>query len=462
MTIVKLTESLCPICYKKIPAIVYEDNGIMMQKRCAQHGTFVSMVERDAPWYNLCTDKSIYDGYLIDITSKCNIKCEYCYHDNKDYERSVGDIVEEASMYKHLAPFILTGGEPTLHSNLVEVVKRLSELGEVNLLTNGIELCNEDYLNELLEAGLATENGIVNISLSLHRKANGKDFEFLNLCRKKGLKIWSCLVVIDDLEQIPNIIKIFKLYADVVDNFRIKVASNLWKEENVSNKIFTSDVLKYLAALGETEFQKVDQKVSYAQVYHQGLDIKIISWYDISNVDLWDINCPPYYKAIDGTVNNFVISSLINEGIEKRKINVRRAFQCDIDRCGDLWVEMVKEERPDSTPIKKIWCDKMLQFIQADSNHLYVGEVDGKIVSFVSGFWELDPLTGEKYILGTHFYVQPEFRKHKIGKMLHNKYINVGKKLGVSRVVRQVTQEHSKILLDKGQELTEVIIVERI
>lgn len=458
----KLTESLCPICYQTIPALIYEDNGIMMQKQCRLHGVFTSMVERDVQWYNNCIGTEIYNGYLIDVTSQCNIKCKYCFHDNKNEERTVESIVEEAKMYKHLAPFVLTGGEPTLHSNLVEVVRQLSEFGEVNLLTNGIELCNEEYLDRLLEVGLVNSSGVVNISLSLHEESCGKDLEFLELCRKKRIKIWTCLYVIDSLDQISQAVELFKHYADVSHNFRIKAASNLWEECSVYKKLFTSDILKCLVAIGETEFQSTSQKVSYAQVIHQGLDIRVVSWYDVDNVDLWDINCPPYYRANDGTVNNFVTTAIVNEGIEKRKINVRRASPCDINRCGDLWVEMVKEEKPDVVPSKEIWCDKMFQFIQSDRNHLYVGEVDGKIVSFVSGCWDVDPLNGERYILGTHFYVQPEFRKHKIGKMLHNKYINVGKKLGVSRVVRQVTQEHSKILLGKGQELTEVIVVERI
>jgi GNAT superfamily N-acetyltransferase len=71
-------------------------------------------------------------------------------------------------------------------------------------------------------------------------------------------------------------------------------------------------------------------------------------------------------------------------------------------------------------------------------------------------------LTGEKFIVGTHFYVKPEFRHTAIGKKLHNKYLNVGHNLGVSRVVRQVTKEHSQHLIGKGQKITDVIVEERI
>jgi len=81
-------------------------------------------------------------------------------------------------------------------------------------------------------------------------------------------------------------------------------------EGKAENKLFVSDVVRYLFAKDETEFQPVNQKVSYAQLWHDGLDIKVVSWYDVNNIDLWDIDCAPYWKAADGTINNFVTSAV--------------------------------------------------------------------------------------------------------------------------------------------------------
>jgi len=459
----KITESLCPVCYAKIPAVVHIEGSVMMTKACPVHGIFTAMVERDPQWFKSAQGKGIYDGYLIDVTSKCNIKCKYCYHDNNGSERSIDDIVQEAEANKHLAPFILTGGEPTTHKDLAEIIRRLSQMGEVNLLTNGIKLCDESYLNELLDAGLRTLHGVDEISLSFHVESSGKDIEFLEYCKRTGRKIWTCFYVIDNLCQISKAVELFQLYKNQICNFRIKAASNLWSEQNADNKIFTSDMIKYVFALGNTKFQDSTQKISYAQVWHQGLDIKLISWYNVQNIDLWDIDCAPYYQAKDGNLYNFATAAIINEGIERKTgLNVRRAFPCDVVDCGLLWVDMALEEKPNSTPDMAMWCNKMMDFIKADNNHLYVGEVNGKIVSFVSGFWDLDPMTGEKFIVGTHFYVKPEYRKTPIGKKLHNKYLNVGRNLGVSRVIRQVTMEHSQHLLSKGQKITDVIVEERI
>ena len=214
--------------------------------------------------------------------------------------------------------------------------------------------------------------------------------------------------------------------------------------------------------LGDVEFQNDNQKVSYAQVFYKGLNLKIISWYDVLNIDLWDIDCEPYWKANDGTVNNFVTSAIINEGIEKKKFNIRRAYPCDIPKCADLWVDMAKEENPSYTPNKEIWSAKMCEFIKQEQNHLYVAELEGEIVGFVSGYWYYDELTGDKVIVGLNFYVKPELRKTDIGKKLHLQYLDTGHKLGVTKVIRKVTKEHAPVLLNKGQEISHYVIEERI
>jgi organic radical activating enzyme/L-amino acid N-acyltransferase YncA len=432
----------------------------MMMKKCPVHGEFTSMVERDPEWFKLAQGKSIYDGILIDVTSKCNVKCKYCYHDNNGSERTVEDIYQEALENNH-APFILTGGEPTLHKDLKEIILKLKTLGEVNLLTNGIKLCDEKYFDEIMPL-LSNENGIHDVSLSFHKESEGRDLEFLELCKKKGVQIWTCFYVIDDLKQIDEALEIFRAYVGTVDNFRLKVASNLGVERKAENKLFVSDVIKYLFSLDETEFQPVDQKVSYAQLWHDGLDIKVVSWYDVNNIDLWDIDCQPYWKANDGTINNFVTSAIINEGIEKRKFNIRRAYPCDIPKCAELWVDMAKESTPSCEPHKDIWISKMCEFIKVESNHLYVAELNQEIVALVSGYWHWDEITGDKQIIGINFYVKPELRKTDIGKKLHLTYLDTAKKLGVKKVIRNVTKEHSNVLFKKGQDFTHYVIEEKI
>ena len=316
---IKLTDSMCPECYRTVPASIIEADGmVFMDKKCPVHGVFYAMVERCAFWYHTCNRlgcNNIYDGYIIDVTGKCNIKCKYCYHDRTDKDLSKEEILEDAEKHKNIAPFILMGGEPTLHDDLPEIYKNLSNIAPTSIITNGIKLCDEKYLDELCNGGLV-ENGTLKIGLSFHKESNGKDFELIELCRKKELKIMTTFFVIDDLSQIDEAMRLNKKYSDVICDVRIKAASNLWAENGATNKIFVSDMINYLKSKGKVFLDtSFFNKLSYANVVVDGLMYRLVSWYDVENVDLNDINCPPYYKAKDGNLYNLVTAALINGGM---------------------------------------------------------------------------------------------------------------------------------------------------
>ena len=323
----RLTESLCNECYKVIPATVNEVDGSMwINKRCPTHGVFTAMVERDSFWYYICRRlncKNIYNGYLIDITNRCNLKCKYCYNNNDGSQMSVDDVVNDAEENKHRVPFIMMGGEPTLHDGLPEILKRLTGIAETFVITNGIKLCDENYLNEICASGLLKGNKL-NVGLSFHLESKGKDIEFLELCRKRKFVINTALYVIDGLEQIDIATSLARKYSDVIPNMRIKAASNLGNESGASNKIFVSDMINYLKRRGNTDLALSQfNKLSFGNVIHEGLFLMLVSWYDTNNVDLLDISCPPFYRSKDGGIYNIVISELINEGIRKGKIQTR-------------------------------------------------------------------------------------------------------------------------------------------
>lgn len=461
----KLTKSLCPVCYKEVPAVVYTTDKVWITKQCNVHGGFTGLVERSIEWFEFCekqASKNIYSGYLIDITDKCNISCKYCYHKENGDERSVEDIVKEAEENKHLAPFILTGGEPTTHSELPRLLVELNKIGQTNILTNGVNL-TEEYLLSLIASGL-TKDGILDISLSMHKESNGADIRFLELCKRLGLRIWTCLFVIDKLEQINEAFDIMTPLLDTVCSIRIKAASNIWRETEVKNKLFVSDMLAYLTQVGDTELvtEGVYNKVSYANVLFEGRKVELVSWYDVTNVDLYDIDCPPYFKAFDGSVNNFVTTGLVNEGLRKQLgLNCRRAFYCDIPKMADLWEAMALEEELGWKPNKIIWMQQTEEYMNNPDQYIFVAEWNGEVIGFVQGHPYINPQNSECIIAGIAFYIKPEFRKTGAGKALHEMYKNACKEYGATRVVRQVTHKHAEFLKTvKGQKEVAVIIEE--
>jgi hypothetical protein len=314
-----MTRSLCPVCYKELPADVAMGDMVYIVRECPDHGRFVGIVERDPQWWRLCKQfnaPEFYAGYLIDVTDRCNLKCKYCYHANGKHDRPAEDIVEDAQENRGLGPIILTGGEPTLHPELCDIISVLRANGQqVYVLSNGSFL-DDTYIDMLIEAGIADGNTL-NVVLSFHKESAGADLAYLERMRARGMRVPSSFFVIDEIGQIDEAISLHREYNDVLNNIRVKAASNLWNEGGARNKIYTSDMLRYFDSKGPTRLvQQLNNKVSYANIIHDGMLFHLVSWYDLSNIDLEDINCGPWYRAKDGSINNLVTTGLINGGLK--------------------------------------------------------------------------------------------------------------------------------------------------
>ena len=98
---------------------------------------------------------------LLHVTDRCSMRCPICYASSGDGGcRSVEDVVEMARKAKAagLRMVSLTGGEPTEHPELEEIIRRVSrEVGlKTTLLTNGLAFAADDSLaGRLRRAGLA-------------------------------------------------------------------------------------------------------------------------------------------------------------------------------------------------------------------------------------------------------------------------------------------------------------------
>src|SRR5690606_27100268 len=111
-------------------------------------------------------------NYLrISVTDVCNLRCRYCMPeegiDNKLSHKKILSLEEYARIVKVAAragirKVRLTGGEPLVRKNLVQLVKYIAEIPEIDdiaVTTNGILF--PGVARELKEAGLNR----VNISL---------------------------------------------------------------------------------------------------------------------------------------------------------------------------------------------------------------------------------------------------------------------------------------------------------
>ncbi len=99
-------------------------------------------------------------AYVI-LTQGCNFKCHYCYNspsarifDNEEVsDTKIDDILSflEVNKKKYGA-VVISGGEPTMHKDLPEVIKKIKSFGlQVRLETNGT---NPKILSQIVGEGL--------------------------------------------------------------------------------------------------------------------------------------------------------------------------------------------------------------------------------------------------------------------------------------------------------------------
>jgi len=205
--VVEVTGSLCPECLKIIPAkLVERDGKIWMIKKCPEHGEFEELYWGDAELYykamkytvprrkitnpnvkevttcpfscGLCPLHGNQTALAnIVATNRCDLSCWYCFFFAERagfvYEPSLEQIRKMVRILRQQGPWKpnavqITGGEPLLRDDLVEIIKILREEGivHVQLNTNGLRIFRMwenqgadaavNYVRKLRTAGVNT------------------------------------------------------------------------------------------------------------------------------------------------------------------------------------------------------------------------------------------------------------------------------------------------------------------
>ncbi|MBS7611318.1 radical SAM protein [Candidatus Bathyarchaeota archaeon] len=198
----KWSVSICPLCFRRIPMRIYEENGVIyLEKTCPEHGKFEDVYWGDAEYYKwfekkwntaryignglenpnsqidkgcpfdcgLCPQHKTHTILgIIDVTNRCNMACTICFAYagavNYVYEPTYEQIVDMIRLFRSNSPWAanalqFSGGEPTLRNDLPELVREAKRAGirHVEVNTNGIRLAEDlDYYKRLLDAGMNT------------------------------------------------------------------------------------------------------------------------------------------------------------------------------------------------------------------------------------------------------------------------------------------------------------------
>jgi len=200
-SVLKHTRSLCPECLVRLDAAIVERDGkVLLVKDCPEHGHFEDVYWADVESYHrfekfsqvgkgvanprtqtvkecpydcgLCPNhKSHTVLSIIDVTNACNLQCSICFahagkigYLYKPDVKTIGEIMDNLRSNLPVAPpaLQLSGGEPTVHPDIIEIVKMAKEKGfrHIELNTNGVKIAEEkggvEFLRQLRDAGVDT------------------------------------------------------------------------------------------------------------------------------------------------------------------------------------------------------------------------------------------------------------------------------------------------------------------
>ena len=184
--------SICTTCYRKVEGkIVFEDGRVFLTKRCPEHGSEKVLVADDVDYYRRCREVFLkrpempnryntpirwgcpYDCglcpdheqhsclTLVELTDHCNLRCPICYAGSgpeRPRYRSLAQVegMLDAVVANEREPDVvqISGGEPTLHPQLFEILAaaRRRPIKHLMLNTNGVRIAQErDFVARLAE-----------------------------------------------------------------------------------------------------------------------------------------------------------------------------------------------------------------------------------------------------------------------------------------------------------------------
>ena len=189
--IIKLTSSICPQCLASIDAHVLERDGeVWMDKSCDQHGHFSALLASDIRHYyeareqpasgkSCCgsscdpsagapemmaeTSTSAWVNHsctiLIEITERCNLTCPTCFAGSSPQHSHMMSLDEFTLQVDQLVAggksgsdmIQLSGGEPTIHPQFMEMIELLFDRGfkKVCINSNGIKLAQPVFTERM-------------------------------------------------------------------------------------------------------------------------------------------------------------------------------------------------------------------------------------------------------------------------------------------------------------------------
>jgi uncharacterized radical SAM superfamily Fe-S cluster-containing enzyme len=304
--LVAYTLSTCPHCYALVTAVLYEKEGKVYERKvCPEHGEFEELYfgdyttyERFRKWqrdgkgiwtpnvpltalcpYNcgLCPRHKSHTALLnIAVTNRCELRCWYCFFyavkAGYVYEPSLNHIRFMLREARRMLPYPaiavqITGGEPLLRDDIVDIVRIAREEGyhHIQVNTEGIRLAfDPDIAVKLREAG----TNVVYMSFDgVTPYTNPKNhweipYALDNLRKAKlGAVLVPTVIKGYNLHEVGSIIRFGVKHADIVRGVNmqpVSIVGRVPKKERDKLRVTIPDVLLEIEKQTDGQIRRED------------------------------------------------------------------------------------------------------------------------------------------------------------------------------------------------------------
>jgi hypothetical protein len=293
--------SVCPACFQegkihKIDAKVIEEDGkVYIVKECEKHGSFKDIYFSDVNVYKrwmkykvtgkpapdvktkVFDEPALYDEHKSQsvltnllVTNRCDLRCNYCFMNagasGRVYEPTLDQIRDLIIQARNERPMgskaiQITGGEPAIRDDLLDIVRMAKEVGftHVQVNTNGLKLADSvNFCKQLKDASVNT----IYMSFDGVTKETNPWIEYnkkaVENLRKANLKIVlvPCLIGDKNLHEAGKIIKFALDNMDIIRgvNFQpVSFCGRITKIKDEKREKQRVDYVKMMEAI-EKEF----------------------------------------------------------------------------------------------------------------------------------------------------------------------------------------------------------------
>lgn len=324
------TLSLCPTCYKKIPAEIFiKDGAVWMVKNCDQHGHFSVLVEKDPGFFSAFYKEGTLgrnNSIIVNSYDKCNLSCKWCYYPTGEERiltpREVDQIL---ALYRNYT-IMLSGGEPTIDPEFFGKLAAYANMGwNVSSITNMVKLADTEFFKRAMGSPLLV-GSTMNFACSFQHPSTYPEgvlatkLQALHNFEIAGVKPACVMFSIESLDELDFIKEFYGRTRGFYPMIRIRTMFRNWKAKGIKKELFLSDLYKAFlekfqefSPIQSETYERSNLYCLYMKM--EGCEVSLSCSPSVDDIDYNQCARPVFMLARDLRCHPVPVAQIINEGI---------------------------------------------------------------------------------------------------------------------------------------------------